>query len=142
MSENGQLKADGRICLHQDLTDHSKFNLDRFGDTPPSIVQAAAIFRHIASFIRYTHSGGTWSPESHLIDDYKVFENEPTDDPRLCIVWNPNTNQIQFAALGMSLWEAEIAAENGATFLKALYINPNSIYEAEYGVANGGADNS
>lgn len=131
MSEEKQQLADGRICLHQDLEEIQNFSIDRFGDTVPSIFKTAAIFRQVASFIRYLGSGGDWTPERGIIDDFKLFVEEPTDDPRLCIVWNPNTERIQFSVIGMTLLQAEHSADIGATYMKALYINTQRIYELE-----------
>lgn len=131
MSEKKQQLADGRICLHQDLEQIQNFSIDRFGDTVPNIFKTAAIFRQIASFIRYLNSGGVWTPERGLIDSFDIFVGEPTDDPRLCIVWNPNTDRIQFSVIGMTLLQAEHSADSGATYMKALYINAQKIYELE-----------
>lgn len=131
MSEKKQQLADGRICLHQDLGEIQNFSIDRFGDTVPSIFKTAAIFRQIASFIRYLSFGGIWTPGHGVIDDFKVFADEPTDDPRICVVWNPNTEKIQFSVIGMNLIQAEHSADIGATYMKALYINTQRIYDLE-----------
>ena len=139
MCENGKLRDDGRLCVHQfDLTEMRNFSIDRMGMT---IIEAGSVFRQVESFIQFLHSGGTWN-RSSVIDDFKVWSDEPTNDPRLCIVWNPNTNQIQFSVLGMNLFEAEIAAHHGALYMDALSVNQTQLWNDFYGIKeNGGTDN-
>jgi len=140
MSENGKLQDDGRLCVHQhDLTELRNFRIDRIEMT---IVEAGSVFRQVESFLRFILNGGTWNRDS-VIDDFKVWPDEPTDDRRLCIVWNPNTNQVQFSAIGMNLFEAEIAAHNGALYMDILLVDQKQVWNDFYGVReNGGADNS
>lgn len=133
-------RKDGRLCVHQsDLSEMRTFNIDRVF---MSIVEAGAVFRQIESFIRNLNSGAWYSEEGCLIDDYRVFEEEPTDDPRLCIVWNPETKQIRFAAIGLDLFQAEIAAHHGALYMDALSMNPIQVWNGFYGVENGGTNDS
>ena len=140
MKENEKLREDGRLCVHQDdLNEMRNFNVDRVQVT---IVEAGAVFRQVASFIRFLKNGGVWEREHSVIDDFKSWPTEPTDDPRLCIVWNPNTNQIQFSAIGMTMRQAEIAAHHGAVYMDALSIDYAGIWRDYYEAIDGGADNS
>jgi hypothetical protein len=111
MSEN-----ESRLCVHQAWEKLPNFDVDRIN---VSLVDSTIILRQIAHFIRCIQSGTPVS--KNLIDDFKVFEDEPTEDPRVCIVWNPETKQIRFSVIGMDLWQAEAACEHGAAFLMSLY---------------------
>ena len=140
MKENGKLREDGRLCVHQrDMNEMRDFNIDRVHTT---IVEAGTVFRQIASFIRFLKNGGKWDKRQSVIDDFKFWPNEPTDDPRLCVVWNPKTKLIQFSAIGMTLYQAEISAHHGAVYMDALSINQLDVWNEYYGVLNGGANNS
>jgi len=141
MNENGKLREDGRLCIHQhDLEEMREFNIDRIDTT---VVEAGAIFRQIESFIRYLKNGGKWNRKNSIIDDFKAWPDEPTMDPRLCIVWNPNTKQIQFSAVGMTLYQAEISAHFGALYMDALSLDQAGIWSDYYNrIEDGGANNS
>ena len=140
MKENGNLRDDGRLCVHQrDMNEMRNFSIDRVHMT---IVESGTVFRQIASFIRFLKNGGTWDKKQSVIDDFKVWPDEPTDDPRLCVVWNPSTKLIQFSAIGMNLYQAEISAHHGALYMDALSMNPLDVWNEYYGVLNGGANNS
>ena len=140
MKEDKNLREDGRLCVHQDdLNELRNFNVDRVRIT---IVEAGAVFRQVASFIRFLKNGGVWEREHSVIDDFKAWPTELTDDPRLCIVWNPNTNQIQFSAVGMTMRQAEIAAHHGAIYMDALSVDQAKIWHDYYEVTDGGANDS
>jgi len=128
MGENGKVILDGRLCVKTDLTEMRKFHIDR---PNISLIDSIAILRHIVGFIHYLHAGGEWKSGNFLIDDYRVFEKEPTKEPRVCVVWNPLTKQIRFAVIGMSLWQAEIACANAADYLQVLIIDPVLVIENE-----------
>jgi hypothetical protein len=140
MKENGKIRDDGRLCVHQrDMNEMRDFNIDRVHTT---IVEAGTIFRQIESFIRFLKNGGEWIKGRSIIDDFKSWPNEPTDDPRLCVVWNPETKLIQFSAIGMNLYQAEISAHYGALYMDALSMRQSDVWDDHYGVLDGGADNS
>lgn len=137
MSENGN-RIDGRLCVHA-FDEEGNFNIDR-SDT--SIFEAAQVFRHIGTFIRYLHVGGKFTPGEALIDGYSDGSFEPTDDPRICIVWNPNTRQIRFSTIGIDLWDAEALVEYAAIYMQALIINPVDVVTSEmHKDEDGGANN-
>ncbi len=56
-----------------------------------------------------------------------MYEKEPTDDPRVCIAWNPNSKQIQISIIGMDTWEACLACTNAVTLLQSLVFDPEGI---------------
>lgn len=134
------VREEGRMCVHQsDLNEMRNFNIDRVHTT---IVEAGSIFRQIASFIRFLRNGGIWERDHSFIDDFKAWPQETTDDPRLCIVWNPDTYKIQFSAIGLTMRQAEISAHHGALYMDALSLKPADVWNDYYGVEDGGANDS
>lgn len=127
------VRADGRLCVHQDLEEMRNFNIDRLNMT---VVEAGYVFRQIETFIRLTISGFILPDGAAIVEDFTSWPDEPTDDPKVCIVWNPNLDLVRVAVTGMTMKQAEIAVHNGVLYMDALSINQAIIWENEYGQVN------
>lgn len=120
------VEEESRICVHHLETENEvKMNVDRQNI---SIVDTREVLRRIELFLRMLDIMNPNQIPKKGIDDVKFFPDEPTDDPRVCIVWNPATKQIRFSVIGMGLWEANIAVENAATYMNYIIMNPLGEY--------------
>lgn len=79
---------------------------DRVNMTPWDAIN---ILRNIVHFLRNQWNG--INQKRARVEDIQIWTDEPTDDPRVCIVWNQKTRQIRLSIIGMDAWQAEIACE-------------------------------
>lgn len=127
MSENGTQKIDGaRVCIHHSREELPNFRVERQEIT---VYDAREVCMRIVHFIRNRDNG--IRQHNGIIDSFEVFEDEPTDDPRVCVVWNPNSKQIQVSIIGMSQWDACLACENAAVLLQNLAFDPEGVVTSE-----------
>ena len=124
MSENGTEKEmeGARFCIHHSREELPNFRVDRQEIT---VYDAREVCMRIAHFIRNRYNG--LNQHNRIIDTFEVYEKEPTDDPRVCVAWNPNSKQVQVSILGMDEWDACIACENAATLLQSLVFSAEDV---------------
>lgn len=119
-----------KLCVHSKREDWPNFSMDR----EMTVYDAAEICVRIAQFLRNWESG---IPQTTtIIDSFDVNEKEPTDDPKICIVWNPQSRQIRFAVTGMPLWDAVISLDNATAYFRMMIVREEAMEN------NGGPDNS
>ncbi len=126
MSKTSEMsKMEGsRICIH-----HSRELLPDFRVEHQEITtyDAREVCLRIAHFLRNRDNG--INQVNRIIDSFELFEDEPTDDPRICVAWNPNSKQIQVSIIGMNTWDACLACESAAALLQSLVFDPGAITE-------------
>ncbi len=123
MSENKTQETDGaRICVRHSREKLPNFRVERQEIT---VYDAREVCVRVAHFIRNRDNGIT--QHNRVIESFEVFEEEPTDDPRVCIVWNPNSKQIRVSIIGMDQWDACLACENAAVLLQNLAFDPEGV---------------
>ncbi len=118
-----------RLCVHSNREEWPDFSMDR----EMTIYDSAEICLRICHFLRNWENGITQA--ATIIDAFEIQTDEPTDDPKICIVWNPNSKQIRFSITGMPVWDAVVALESAAMYFRMLIVR-------EEGMENGGLDNS
>ncbi len=108
-----------RICVHADAPTMLPANVDRINMTMWDTVN---VLRNIVHFIRNQYNG---IPQKRArIEDVHIWTDEVTDDPRVCIVWHPETKQIKISIIGMTEWQAEIACDLAANQIERDLITP------------------
>lgn len=121
MSETSEMEG-SRICIHQSRETLPNFRVERQEITT---YDAREVCLRIAQFLRNRDNG--INQVNRIIDSFELFEDEPTDDPRVCIAWNPNSKQIQVSIIGMNVWDACLACESAAALLQSLVFDPEGI---------------
>ena len=98
-----------RICIHVEQPNMLPTNIDRINITMWDTIN---IIRNIVHFLRNQWNG--INQKRARVEDIQVWTDEPTDDPKICIVWNQETRQIRVVLTGIDEWQAEIACELAA----------------------------
>ncbi len=117
------------LCVHSDREKWPEFSMDR----EMTVYDSAEICLQICHFLRNYENG--ISQAATIVDSFEINADEPTDDPKICIMWNPNSRQIRFSITGMPVWDALITLENAATYFRMLFVR-------EEGMEHGRTDNS
>lgn len=115
-----EITIEAKLCVKR--KEDGSFNVNR---QDINIFDAREILLRIVLFIR-NHENGLHQSRT-IIDDFKIFTDEPTDEPRVCTVWNPLTRQIRFSVIGLDLWQACILCEDAAASLQMLYLTPEGL---------------
>ncbi|MHC4736791.1 MAG: hypothetical protein ACYTDW_20415 [Planctomycetota bacterium] len=98
-----------RVCVHVERPTMLPSVTDRMNMT---MWDSMNVLRNIVHFLRNQYNG---VPQKRArIEDIQTWTGEPTDDPRVCIVWNPETRQIRISLIGLDEWQAEIACDLAA----------------------------
>lgn len=113
-------EIESRICVH--VTEFSLLP-SRVDRTNISLGDTINVLRNIVHFLRNWRNGFKQGREA--VEELRVWADEPTDDPKICAVWNPDTRQIRVSVTGMDEWEAEIACDLAAEHLVVAYFNPS-----------------
>lgn len=121
MKEFSEMKG-SRVCIHQSREALPSFRVEHQEITTYDAIEVCL---RIAQFIRNRDNG--INQVNRIIESFEVYEKEPTDDPRVCIAWNPNSKQIQISIIGMDTWEACLACTNAVTLLQSLVFDPEGI---------------
>ena len=85
------------LCVHSNREEWPNFSMDR----EMTVYDATEICLRICSFLRNWENGLTQA--ATIIESFEINTNEPTDDPKICIMWNSNSKQIRFSITGMPL---------------------------------------
>jgi hypothetical protein len=123
MSEMSEMEG-SRVCIHQSREELPSFRVERQEITTYDAIEVCL---RIAHFLRNRDNG--INQVDRIIDSFEIHEKEPTDDPRVCVAWNPNSKQIQVSILGMDVWEACLACNNAVALLQSLVFDPTGITE-------------
>ena len=115
-----------RLCVHSKREDWPNFSMDR----EMTVYDATEICLRICNFLRNWENG--ISQSSTIIDAFEIHANEPTDDPKICTMWNSNSRQIRFSITGMPVWDAVIALESAAAYFRMLIVREEGMEDGEF----------
>ena len=113
------LKMEFKLCVHVEQLVMLPTKVDRVNMT---MWDSINVLRNIVHFLRNQWNG--INQKRARIEDIQVWTGEPTDDPRVCIVWNQRTRQIRVSIIGMDEWQAEIACELAANQIERDLLAP------------------
>lgn len=105
-----------RLCVHSNREEWPNFSMDR----EMTVYDATEICLRICSFLRNWENG--ISQAATVIESFEIDTKESTDDPKICIMWNPTSRQIRFSITGMPVWDATIALENAAAYFRMMVV--------------------
>jgi hypothetical protein len=107
------VQIDSRVCVKRNETG---FNIDR---QDMAVHDTIEILARLCMYMRSADFGaiGTWN---QVVDSFEVNEDEPIDNPKVCIAFDYETHKIQAAVIGMSTWDACVLLEHAKSYLSLL----------------------
>lgn len=67
----------------------------------------------------------------NYIDSFEHFPDEPVDDMKICLAWNPEIEKIQVAITGVSILGACQILEYAVSYFHTYLISPEVLTHAE-----------
>ena len=108
-----ETKIDSRICVKKT---EDGFKIDR---QDIGLEEAREVLQRLALFIR-AKDLNLIMLENGYIDSYAIHPDEPTDQSKVCIAFDPVTGKIQAAVVGMTSFQASMLLEFAAAYFNAL----------------------
>lgn len=115
-----------RICVHVERPTMLPSRVDRTNITLWDTINA---LRNIVHFLRNWRNG--FKQGRGAVEELRIWAEEPTDDPKICVVWNSGTRQVRVSITGMDEWQAEIACDLAAEHLVVAHFNPSGEVESD-----------